>query len=357
LAAGDDRAEGYEGMTLVEARARVAQLRGQLAKGIDPKAKQPGEAIHTFAEAAERYIATKIAPVSKGGRQAMQWRSCFRDHAKSLLEIDVAAIGRAHVLACVEPIWLTMNPTASRLRARIEAVLSSARVRGWRDGDNPALWRDGLEHVLANPSDVHQEVGYAALDWRQAPAFAANLRDIPGDNARMVEIALQCGTRTRPVREMRWQQIDLDQRLWTVPAVYEKTDKALLVPLSDHLVEILLARRPGDVEQDDVVFPTPPPYAADRKHIRSKNTLLRTLRKLHVNSTVHGFRATFRQWAKAHGYGDLAEEALSHVVGTKVQRAYTRTEDAYALRRDMMQAWSDYLRGAQIIKLGERQAA
>jgi integrase len=344
-------AEESEGRTIAEARAEVAIWRGKLAKGVDPKAKAPAKTIHTFWEVAEEFISAKIDPVAKHAVHGEQWRNALRDHASPLMSMDMTAIGIDDVLAALQPIWLTQNPTAARLRGRIERVISYATVRGWREGANPAVWRGNLEHALAAPNKVHQVTGRRAVDWREAPALLATVRASPRDRARMAEFCALAATRSKPVRKMCWDQIDLRRMIWTVPAHNEKTSKVHRVPLTDRMVEILLEQRLEDCELDDVVFFSP---ELGRKATRGVNAMLN---EVGGDSTIHGLRSAFRQWAKAHGYlRDLAQETLSHVYESKNEAAYTRGQDLLEQRRQMMQAWSDYLGGINVIDMAERLA-
>lgn len=338
-------AEEHEGLTIAEARAEVAVWRGKLAKGVDPKVKAPAKPIHIFAEVAEESISATIDPVAKHAAHGEQWRHAFRDHAGTLMSMDVAAIRIDDVLAVLQPIWLAQNPTAARLRGRIERVISYATVRGWRIGANPAVWRGNLEHVLAAPAKVHRVTGRRAIDWREAPQLIASLRASPRTRARMVEFCGHAVTRTKPIIHLRWNQIDLDRMIWTVPAPIEKTSKPLRVPLCDRMVAILLEQRADDTEADDVVFFSP---ALGRKATRGINAMLN---EVGDETTIHGLRTCFRQWAKAHDYSrDLAEEALSHTYEGKVEGAYTRDQDMLEQRRPMMEAWARFLDGgAEVI--------
>lgn len=346
-------ADEHEGLTIAEARAEVALWRGKLAKGIDPKVKAPAKTIHIFAEAAEEFISATIDPVAKHAVHGEQWRHAFRNHAGTLMPMDVAAIKIDDVLAVLHPIWLSQNPTAARLRGRIERVISYATVRGWRIGANPAVWRSNLEHVLAAPAKVHKVTGRRTIDWREAPQLIASLRASPRARARMAEFCGHAVTRTKPIIHLRWNQIDLDRMIWTVPATIEKTSKPLRVPLCDRMVAILLEQHTDETEPDDVVFFSP---ELGRKATRGVNAMLN---EVSLETTIHGLRTCFRQWAKAHGYSrDLAEEALSHVYEGKVEGAYTRDQDMLEQRRPMMQAWARFLDGgAEIIDLETRRAA
>jgi integrase len=302
---------------------------------------------------AKEFISATIDPVAKHAVHGEQWRHSFRDHACALMSMDVAAIRIDDVLAVLQPIWLTRNPTAARLRGRIERVISYAMVRGWRRGANPAVWRGNLEHVLAAPAKVHRVTGRRAIDWREAPRLIASLRASQRTRARMVEFCAHAVTRTKPIIHLRWNQLDLNRMIWTVPAPIEKTTKPLRVPLCDPMVIILLEQRDDKTEPDDVVFFSP---ELGRKATRGINAMLN---EVGDETTTHGIRTCFRQWAKAHGYSrDLAEEALSHTYEGKVEAAYTRDQDMLEQRRPVMQAWARFLDGgAEVIHESRDQQA
>jgi integrase len=156
----------------------------------------------------------------------------------------------------------------------------------------------------------------------------------------MTEFCGHAVTRTKPVIHLRWNQIDLDRMIWTVPALIEKTSKPLRVPMCDRMVEILLQQRDDQTEPDDVVFFSP---ELGRKATRGINAMLNEVSAV---TTIHGLRTCFRQWAKAHGYPrDLAEEALSHIYEGRVETDYTRDQDLLEYRRPMMHAWARFLDG------------
>jgi integrase len=346
-------ADQQEGISMAEARAEVVLWRSKLAKGLDPKARAPAKKSHIFAEVAEEFISAKVDPVAKHAIHGEQWRNALRDHAAAMMQMDVVTIAIGDILAVLQPIWLTQNPTAARLRGRIERILNYAMVCGWRTGANPAIWRGNLEHVLAAPAKVHRVTGRRAINWRQAPRLIANLRASPRTRARMVEFCGHAATRTTPIIQLRWHQIDLDQMIWTVPAQFEKTSKPLRVPLCTRMMAILLEQQDDETEADDVVFFSP---ELGRKATRGINAMLN---EVGDETTVHGLRTCFRQWAKAQAYPrDLAEEALSHTYEGRIEGAYTRDQDMLEQRRPMMEAWAQFLNGgaAEIIDLEMRHA-
>ena len=162
------------------------------------------------------------------------------------------------------------------------------------------------------------------------------------------EFTLLTGVRTSPVLLARWEEIDLDAAIWTIPAQHEKTAQTHRVPLSDRAMAILRCIRPPDIALDDVVFAS----NQHRKLTRGHEALYKKMQKIAPGLTVHGMRATFSTWARETGQSTEAKElALSaHRAGSKVKRVYER-DDLLDARRALMQEWATYLTGAEIIEL------
>ena len=203
--------------SLKEARERAREARQLVADGVDPietkRAKRSSaRAVEakrmTFAKAAERYIASK----SEGWRNEVhktQWANTLKTHAASLSEMDVSAIGTAHIMEVLEPIWRTKTETASRVRGRIERVLDYATFHKLRSGENPARWRGHLDQVLAARSKVKKVKPHAAMPYAALGGFMERLRALDSVSARALEFTILTAARTREAIEARWDEIDL----------------------------------------------------------------------------------------------------------------------------------------------------
>jgi integrase len=251
----------------------------------------------------------------------------------------VRDIAKEHVLAVLQPIWRSKNETATRLRGRIEAVLSYAMQAGYRPEEmNPARWKGGLDKLLPAPSKVAPVVHHAALGFSAAPAFMTRLRGMEGSGARALEFAILTAARSGEVRGVTWGEIDVAGKVWIVPAERMKAAREHRVPLSPQAVDLLstLPRNQGD--EAGLVFP------AVRGGTLSDATLSAVLRRMKVPVTVHGFRSTFRDWlAECTNYpNQLCEMALAHVIDDKAEAAYRRG-DMLKRRAQMMTDWADYL--------------
>jgi integrase len=240
----------------------------------------------------------------------------------------------------LEPIWVPKTETASRVRGRIEAVLDWASVRGYRTGDNPARWRGHLETLLPQRSKVRRVVHHAALPYVEIAAFMQLLRQQECVSARALEFLILTATRTNETLGANWSEIDLKQALWTIPPDRIKAGKEHRVPLSPPAISLLSAAH--QLRFSDYVFP-----GGKAGRPLSSMALLATLKRMgRSDLTGHGFRSTFRDWAaeQTNVGSEVAEMALAHIVGDKVEAAYRRG-DLFSKRRELMERWGVLLRG------------
>ena len=335
----------YPGVTLAQAREKASEARELIRQGVDPierhRAAQSAlqaavAAALTFAESADSYIKAHEAGW-RNVKHAQQWRNTLKQHAYPVLgSLMVRDVGLPQVLAVLEPIWTTTNETAVRVRGRIELVLDWATARGLREGLNPARWRGHLDKLLPKPSKVNNREHHAALPVGAVGAFMVRLRNAEGIGARALEFTILTAARSGEVRGATWAEIDRDAKVWTVPAARMKSGKEHRVPLTDEALA-LLDPLPM-VAGTELVFPAP------RGGALSDMTLLAVLRRLDVPAVPHGFRSTFRDWAaeRSNYPRDVAEMALAHAIGDKVEAAYRRG-DLFEKRRLMMVDWAAFL--------------
>ena len=349
---------------LAKARALSADARALLAEGVDPiehrrkvaeEAEKAARRVPTFGEAADALIEA-MEPAWRNPKHRAQWRMTLgrvrnkrgeltgEGYCLALADQPVNEITTADVLAVLKPLWQAKPETASRIRGRIEAVLSAAKAQGHRTGENPALWRGHLDHLL--PARAKLSRGHhAALPYTDAPAFMTRLRASEGLGARALEFAILTAARSGEVRGATWTEIDLDAKLWTVPAVRMKGGREHRVPLSDPAMAVIEAVKPRR-RVDDLVFPGTKLYAP-----LSDMSLSAVLRRMKAPGiTVHGFRSAFRDWAgDATAFPrDVAEAALAHAIRDSTEAAYRRG-DALQKRRELMAAWASYLDQSKII--------
>jgi integrase len=331
-------------LSLATARSIATQMREAVALGKDPRTtiSPPDAAIGpvspTFGGFADMYIGS----VESGWRNPVhrqQWRNSLRDHAANLRDTPIDQIGTDEVLAVLEPIWLEIPETANRVRGRIERILDAAKARGLRarDSTNPAAWRGHLA-LLLPPRSKLTRGHHAALSWEEAPAFMGKLRDRSAMAARCLEFVILTAARSGEGLGATWSEINFDHALWTVPRARMKAGVEHVVPLSRAATNLLMQISPASLSPEERIFGIP---GAARSNM-AMAMLLRRMGRSEI--TVHGFRSTFRDWAgDATNYPrELVEGALAHTIGNKAERAYRRGT-AVERRRELMQAWSDYL--------------
>ena len=368
---------GLTAFTLAEARQRANDARQRLADGVDPIehrtvvrnataiSVRAAARVLTFGQAADRYIETHESSW-KNVKHAYQWRQTIDTFAKPIMGgLPIAAIDTDLVLQVLQPIWATKTETATRLRGRIEKVLDWAKALKHRAGDNPASWRGNLDKLLANPNKLAPVVNHPALPYVELGAFMATLRALPGLSPLALEFIILTATRTGEALGARWAEIDLDASVWTIPAKRMKVGKEHRVPLCSAALEVLsktlvFGKSGGAAEPagTDFVFPGRKPDTQ-----QSNMSCLALLRRIgRSDIVVHGFRSTFRDWAAEQtSYPrEVAEMALAHSIGDKVEAAYRRG-DLFEKRTSLMADWSTYcgtsLKPSKVVPIRGKAAA
>ena len=328
----------YPAVSLAAARSKAAGFREMLANGGNPRVERKPANEPSFRESVEKFLEAKEGGWSNP-KHRQQWRNTLATYCKPIWKRKVAEIELADVLSVLQPIWAKLPETASRLRGRIEKVLSYAQTHGWRSGANPAVWRGNLENVLSKPKKLVRG-HHAAMAFADIPALMERLKRHEALAARALELLILTGCRSGEVLEARWREIDLEAGIWTLPAERMKARKEHRVPLSEAALAIL--RPLHEARMNDWVFPGQKPNRP-----LSGMAMEMLLRRMKVtDATVHGFRSSFRDWA-----GDctsfpreLAEISLAHNVGNAVEQAYRRA-DALEKRRALMREWETYCMG------------
>ena len=366
-------------VTLDDAREFARVKRQALRKdGIDPieteraaraaRAKERAKT-RTFGECAEALLERK-RPLWKHEKHAAQWQSSVLgitkaglpvrdDYCRELRSMPVAAIDKAAIVRTLEPIWVDRHESAQRLRNRIEAVLSYAVSRGYREpGPNPASL-ETIDDALPSRKELKNRVRkthFASLDYHEMGTLMAELRALPGIVPRALEFAILTAARTNEAVGTRWSEIDLAHGEWNIPGSRMKGGRDHRVLLSDAAIALLRALP----RFSELVFPS-----ADLEKTLGEEALRRLVhRKMNRPAiTVHGFRSTFSTWAneQTNFPHHAIEIALAHAVGTEVSRAYARG-DMIAKRRELMAAWARFCatpsteKVAEVIQIGRGRA-
>jgi len=320
---------------LKEAREKALEARRLLLDGIDPiehrarqRALQDSQraSFRAFRTVAENYL-KQFEGSWKSKRHWTQWRQSLDDFVLPMLgELDVMAVDTEQVVRVLQPIWATKPETASRVRGRIERVLAFAGV-----DPNPARWRGHLQFRFAARNKARDVKHLPALPWRELPAFMARLVELDDIPAAALAFTILTACRSGEVLGSTWNE--LEDRTWTIPKSRMKRDREHRVPLSDAAMAVL--ERMAAIRHHHRIFPIGAPG------------MLKLLRRLHPDATVHGFRSSFRDWASENTNAPdrVVEAALAHVVGDKTEAAYRRG-DLFEQRRQLMDAWTAFLAGS-----------
>lgn len=333
-------------VTLAQARELAAEARRHYKQGKDPRverqrarAQAQSSTTHTFAQVATALINDK-KPGWKNAKHAEQWTNTLTTYAFPVIGNKACAdVTRDDVLAILRPIWETKHATATRLRSRVEAVWNRAEVLGLCEGKNPAQWRGGLEHFLSSINKKQRVKHHSAMPYAQVPKFMKDLVLDPVESAKALSYCVLTATRTGETIGATWGEIDLDNKIWTIPKTRMKKGKEHRVPLSDAAIQILqsLERR----EKADYIF-----RGRGKKIAALSNMAMLAYlqgKKEYEKLTVHGFRSSFRDWAgeKTPHEREVIEHALAHQLSDQSEAAYQRG-DYLEKRTALMQDWADY---------------
>jgi integrase len=346
-------------VTLADALDRHAEERRRVKREkIDPlaakrAAKEAASArkatIPSFGVIADQYIATHQESW-KNVKHQFQWRHSLTVHSAAIRDLPVDQVDTQAILGVLQPVWVRIPETASRLRGRIELILDAARALGHLDADkaNPARWKGHLDKLLPKRRKLTRG-HHAAMPYADVPAFVGKLKRSRGAVAKALAFTVLTAARSGEVLGMEFSEIDFDAAVWTVPGERMKMGKEHRVPLSDPALAILREQMKARGKKQSLVFESPIQQSAKVHRSGGHQPLSgmamrRVLQRLKAGDyTVHGFRSAFRDWVgeETTFQRETAEAALAHLVGDAVERAYRRG-DALEKRRELMAAWSRY---------------
>jgi len=325
-------------LALTDAREVARALRKEVKAGVDVLAEREKAAmtIPTFSDAAKR-VHEEHKAAWKNGKHQAQWINTLETYAfPALGEKLVSEIEGPAIRDVLSPIWLTKPETAKRVRQRIGSVLDWACAKGFRETEAP------MRSVIRGlPRQPKKKGHFAAMPYPELPAFIAWLRERQSIGRLALEFLILNASRSGEVRGAHWAEIDMEKRLWTIPAGRMKAGTEHVVPLSKAALEVLKRAFIFRSPVSNLVFPGQNP-----QRLLSDMTLLKILRDKGEVYTVHGFRSSFRDWvAERTNYpGEVAEAALAHTIANKVEAAYRRT-NYLDKRTPLMADWSKFLIG------------
>ncbi|MDC1287002.1 integrase arm-type DNA-binding domain-containing protein [Gammaproteobacteria bacterium] len=339
----------FADVPLEGAREIAANVRKLARKGIDPRTWKKhltdGKECHTGIPTFDQCIQQAMREISaelSNPKHIAQWTSTLQQYASPVIgTVPVDKIDLGHIEEILTPIWKTKTETASRLRGRVERVLTFAIVKGYRSPPNPAIWRGNLEMLLPNPSVVKKSRHFAALPYADVAVLMKRLSQKKTTVSKALALTILTTSRTQEIIGTRWSEFDLERCVWTVPANRMKVKKEHRVPLVPRVVDLL---RSIPKHNDSLyLFPG----FKGKAHI-SNLAMLKFLKQDmgYQDLTVHGFRSTFKEWAmkETSFQGELSEVQLAHTTRNTTQAAYERG-DKLQQRRELLLAWTRYCGG------------
>ncbi|MGE8572656.1 MAG: tyrosine-type recombinase/integrase [Acinetobacter amyesii] len=351
----------YPEVSLAEARAKAYEMKAQIRNGNDPiKQKQDQlQALRiqklrnrTFRECAQIVIANKSREL-KNQKHIAQWSTTLETYIYPTLgDISIGTITKVDIAEVLRPIWIDKNETAKRIRGRIETIFDYAKAMEYFEGDNPAEWKGNLEPILGNLKQESRP--HPSLPYDQIATFIQHLRQKDGISPKALEFAILTACRSGEIFGAIWQEIDFENKVWTIPKERMKAEKEHLVPLSEPAIELLKSIQ-TDIEPQSYIFPAP--RTGSMLSDMSLTALIKRMheQKVKENSlgyidpkqnrviTTHGFRSTFRDWSadKTDYSREVCEHVLAHKLPDEVEAAYLR--GAYLEKRKaLMTDWADF---------------
>ena len=325
-----DRGMGsYPEVSLIDARRILPHIKEQLIQEINVRQEIP-----TFREYAELFIDRK-SPEWRHPKHKQKWTNTLRNHAHPVIgDLPISEIDTCHLITLLTPIWTTKTETSMKLRQRIEMIIDAATVEGFYNSPNPARWRGHLSHLLPNPNKIRKVTHYSSMPYQQIPSFVAALRQRGALSARLLEFVILTACRQSEARLATYEEVDIERRIWTIPATRMKANREHRVPLTDVMLELI----------EECKNDSPFVFAEDGKPL-SINALRMLMNRMGVGEyTPHGFRSSFRHWCSELQAlpSEVYEHALSHQIGTISSRAYLR-HDFFSRRRILMTKWNLFL--------------
>jgi integrase len=341
---------GYPEVSLASARLDAAEMKRKIKnEGFDPVehrrqmrsiAKKEHFKVITFKQLANEYV-EKRSQEFKTHQQVRKLTSMFENYAYPkigsmlITDIDLNAIK-----SMLDPIWATKTQTANRLRIYVSHVFDMAIARGIYIQANPARWDGGLKTLLAKPQKISKTSHYKALDVELMTEFWAKLTEQEWQGAKVLQFGILTATRSSEMRGTQWTEIDLVNKVWSIPAERMKGEHSRThnIPLSKAALDLLNSMP----KTSQYVFPS------TKDGILTDATVSKVPKRIGYDVTAHGFRSTFKDWARQYVkfnhrvYGDDESEiALAHVNSDSTRAAYARN-GILEERRPLMEEWGQY---------------
>ena len=341
----------YPFVTLKDARRKLFEVKKMIYDGIDPLEikelqLEKKKKIITFQKISDEFIKDFQVEWSNK-KHIQQWTNTLNTYASPIIgKLTIDKVNNTHVCKILKPIWITKHETASRVRQRLERIFSYCIASKHMKGPNPAAYKDNLQHLLPNVSKIISVEHHRSLNYQDVPNLISQLNNLKTTSSYALTFLIATAARTNEVIGATWKEIDLKNKVWTVPPSRMKMRQEHSVPLNNTACYVL--NNIQKYNSSDFVFLN----QSKKSHISNNNMRLLLKNKFpeFLKKTVpHGFRSSFRDWAEEnHNFSRRAVElCLAHSNKNKVEKAYLRS-DLFIKRQQIMNEWNKFL-----IKVGK----
>ena len=337
----------YPIISLKDARKKTIQAKKIIYDGKDPleikkeRQLEKKKKIITFQKISDEFIKDFQVEWSNK-KHIQQWTNTLNTYASPIIgKLPIDKINSTYVCKILKPIWITKHETASRVRQRLERIFSYCIARQFMKGPNPAAYKDNLQHLLPNVSKVISVKHHRSLDYNDVPDLINELQKLKTTSSYALTFLIATATRTNEVIGATWKEIDLKNKVWTIPAPRMKMRQEHSVPLNDTACFVLSNIQKHN--SSEFIFLN----NSKKSHISNNNMRLllkNNFPEIFKKTVPHGFRSSFRDWAEEnHNFSRRAVElCLAHSNKNKVEKAYLRS-DLFSKRQSIMQEWNKYL--------------
>ena len=336
----------YPFVTLKDARRKLFEVKKMIYDGIDPLEikelqLEKKKKIITFQKISDEFIKDFQVEWSNK-KHIQQWTNTLNTYASPIIgKLTIDKVNNTHVCKILKPIWITKHETASRVRQRLERIFSYCIASKHMKGPNPAAYKDNLQHLLPNVSKIISVEHHRSLNYQDVPNLISQLNNLKTTSSYALIFLIATAARTNEIIGATWKEIDLKNKVWTVPPSRMKMRQEHSVPLNDtacHVLNIIQKHN-----SSDFIFLN----HSKKSHISNNNMRLLIKNKfpeVFKKTVPHGFRSSFRDWAEEnHNFSRRAVElCLAHSNKNKVEKAYLRS-DLFLKRKQIMDEWNKFL--------------
>lgn len=356
----------YPDVSLMEARKRALEARQHVSNGRSPIAERDRLSAATFRDTAFKCLeGIKTSESIADKKTIHQWTKTINNVCAPFADNPISKVTFEDIVEVLKQRFIDVPVSAQRELQRIRRIFRFANAMKWLPDGNPIGQDSGIEQVLVPPVNRIPN-HHPALEYKNLPAFYKLLQAQSGIAARALEFTILNNLRTSETLHAKWEHVDYEDKVLTIPAANKKERRELRIPLTNY--SILLLREIQKDSKSEYLFPS----NSSLNNPLSNMAMLQLLKRMakadiydfrQKHFCVHGFRSTFKDYITDKKYfdHDTIENALGHRIGNKSEQSYRR-KDAFEKRHVMMEVWHSYVLngntdsdGDNVIPIGIKQ--